>query len=146
MKPGLAGLLSIDDAPEPTASIQFACVADLPAHLGVKRRGVEDDGCFVFHADDFNNFRWSLQVVVSYKLRGSCVLDLGEFDNLFFLSGTSAGLLLIHQSVEARDIDRHATLASHQFREIQREAVRVVETKCEAARNDAFPPFVGCGG
>src|SRR6266700_2718681 len=114
MKPGLAGLLSTDDAPEPTAPIQFACVADLAAHLGVKRGSVEDDGSLVFHANDFNDFRRSLQFVIADKLRGGGRLDLGEFYDLLFLGGAGAGLLLFHELIEAGDIDREAALASHQ--------------------------------
>ena len=56
MEPGVARFLGVGDAPELAAGAQFAGVADLAAHLGVERRGVEDDGGLVLDADDFEDF------------------------------------------------------------------------------------------
>ena len=47
MEQGVAGFLSIDNVPDFSAGLNFARVAHLPAHFGVKRGGVKCDGDFV---------------------------------------------------------------------------------------------------
>ena len=51
MEEGVAGFLSIDNAPDFSAGLNFAGVADLPAHFRVKRRSVKGDGGLVFDID-----------------------------------------------------------------------------------------------
>ena len=129
MQPGVASFLGVGNGPKLTTAAHLAGVADLAAHLGIERRGVEDDGGLVLHADDFEDFGRRLQFVVADELGGRGGLDLGEFDDLLLLRGAGAGLLLVHQLVEAGDINGQAALAGHQLGEVEREAVGVVELK-----------------
>ena len=77
--------LGVDDASRAgRRHVNFAGVADLAAHLGVKRRDVEDDGGLVFHGDDFEDVGRRLQLVVADKLGGRGGLDLGEVDDFLF--------------------------------------------------------------
>ena len=55
---------------------------------------------------------------------------MGEFDDLLLLGRAGAGFLLVHQLIEARDINGQAALAGHQLGEVEGEAVGVVEFKC----------------
>ncbi len=135
MQPGIAGFLSVGDAPKLAAVFEFAGVADLAAHFGVEGRGVENNGGLVLHADDFEHLGGRLQLVVADELGGRGGLDLGEFDDLLLLRGAGAGLLLFHELVEAGDINGQAALAGHQLSEVEGKAVGVVEQERKASGN-----------
>ena len=98
MERGVARLLRVRDAPELAAVFQFAGVADLAAHFGVERRGVEDNGGLVLYGDDFEDFGGRLQFVVADELGGRGGLDLGEFDDLLLLRGAGASAFLLAPS------------------------------------------------
>src|SRR5436190_17858197 len=118
MEPGVAGFLGVDDTPELSAVLHFARVADLTAHFGVEGGGVENDSGLVFAIQEFEDFRWGLKLLVADELRGSGGFDLGEFDDLFFLSGTSLSSLLFHQLVKFIDINIYVMLTHHELSKV----------------------------
>jgi hypothetical protein len=126
---GVAGLLGVDDAPELAGTGEFAGVADLAAHLGVADGVVEDDDGLVLELDDFLDVGAGVVVVVAEEVGGCLGLDLGKLDDLLLLGGAGAGALLFHQLLEAFLVHRQAAFAGHQFGEIEREAVGIIENK-----------------
>src|SRR6516164_4043418 len=129
MKPGVSRLLSIRYPPELATVFEFASVADLTAHFSIERRGVENNGGFVFDADDFDDLRGRFEFVVADEAGRGGGLDLGKFDNFFLLRRSGTGLLLLHELVEAGYVDGQPTLTGHQFGEVERKALLVIEAK-----------------
>ena len=54
-----------------------------------------------------------------------------QLNHLFFLRGTSAGTLLLHQSFETLFLYTEPTLTRHELGEIERKSVGVVEFEGE---------------
>src|SRR3954469_24731850 len=69
MEESVAGLLGVDEAPEISGAGDFAGVANLAAHFGVKRRDVENDSGFVFDGDDFLDSSIGLEFVEADEFR-----------------------------------------------------------------------------
>ena len=106
---------------------QFAGVADLAAHLGVKRRRVQHDGGFVFDADDFEHARGRFQFFKADKFCRRGRFDLRKRNDFFFLRGAGAGALLFHQFFKTVLVHGQTAFARHQLGEVEREAVGVVK-------------------
>src|SRR5437773_8062543 len=106
MQPGVAGFLSIADAPKLGSVNKLASVTDLATHFGVKWRSVEDDGNFALYVNEFENFSWRFQLIVADELCGRGRFDFGELDDLRFRRGAGTGALLLHQLVESRNCYR----------------------------------------
>ena len=143
VQPGVAGLLGVDHAPELAAAGEFAGVAELAAHLGVAGGGVEHHGGLVLEADDFEHARGRLQCVVAEEARGRLGLDLGQLDDGLLLRGAGAGLLLLHQGVEAGHVHGQAALAGHQLGEVEGEALFVIKAEREGAGDLGSTPAPG---
>ena len=86
-----------------------------------------------FDADNFEDLGGRLELVVADEIGGRGRSRLGELDDLLLLGGAGAGPLLVHQLVEAGDINGQAALAGHQLGEVEREAVGVVELESATA-------------
>src|SRR6185503_12966117 len=68
-----------------------------------------------------------LQLIEANKYRGSLSIDLGKRNDFLLLRGASTGALFFHQLLETRSIHGQTALARHQFGEVERETVGVVE-------------------
>src|SRR5208337_4478272 len=100
VQPRIPNPLCIDDAPKLAAGAHFTGVADLAAHLRVEWRGVEDNGGLVLDGDYLKDLGGRLEPVVADELGRGIRLDLGQFDDLLFLSGPGSRALPVHQLVE----------------------------------------------
>ena len=78
----------------------------------------------------------SCEPIVAGKIRLAGQLDRVAQLGAEFAGGARAAALRLHGRVEARLIDREAALARHVRRQVEREAIGVVESKHRFARND----------
>ncbi len=139
-----ARLLRIAHAPEPSAAGKFARVADLPAHLRIEHRVVENDRRPPLHRQHFRDIRARVIVIVTEKMRRLLRLDFRKLDDLLLLRRPRPRALLFHQCLEASGIDGEPPLARHQLGEIEREAIGVVKFESEVAREQLdVPPDQG---
>ena len=83
--------------------------------------------------DDFDDLGGRLQLVEADELGGRGGLDLGKRNDFLLLRGAGAGLLLLHQLVEAFHVHGQTTFAGHQLGEVERETVGVVELESDDA-------------
>src|SRR6266487_4126450 len=121
--------------------MQQSAVADLSAHFSIKRRLIEND-IYLFRfpsrQNGFNN-RFRFQKVVSKKFRRrSSQLSFFDTDFLFLLGSAGPLPLLVHQFFETGNIHSQSALTCHQFREIEREPVRVVQLERELSSDFLF--------
>ena len=113
-------------------------IADLTAHLRVTCGAVNDQIKLTSRRRWRNdlNHSLSLKKIVAQKLRR---LDLkiffGDRDNLLLLSPARPGALLLHESFESGNVDRHAALTGHQLGEIKRKSIGIVEFEGDTARD-----------
>ena len=109
--------------------VQQSMVADLTAHLGIKRCSIKNDIEFVgfFARENRFNDCFGLEKIVTDKFRRRRFqLALFDTDFFFFLRLSRAVALLPHQSLKSSDIDCESTLARHQFGQIKRKTVRII--------------------
>ncbi len=109
--------------------VQQAVIADLSAHLRVAGGAVEHDVQLAFVLSRRHGFddRLGLEKIVAEELRRlELEVVVGDADDLLFLRGARASALLVHEFFKTGDIDGEPALASHQFGEIEREALFVV--------------------
>jgi hypothetical protein len=128
---------------------QLAGVADLAARLGIERRVVEHDDRVVAGARDLDRAAVDIErddlcavvgerVVAVERRVGAAVREpLGDLElrccaRLFTLPA--------HRRLEAGGVDRDAALAADIGRQIEREAVGVVQLERELAAQRAFRP------
>ena len=137
VEPGLARLLSIGDAPRAAAERDDGGVADLTAHLGVTGRLLEDDGVAFLNLGDLGDFGLRAQGVVAGEGRGVIGADVGEGNDFLLLGGPGPGPLFFHQLLEASDVDGESTFAGHQLREVEREALLIIQAEGEGASDGA---------
>ena len=105
----------------------FAGVADLAAHLGVKRRRVQHDGGFVFELTTSSTLRGRFQFFKADKFCRRGRFDLRKRNDFFFLRGAGAGALFFHQLFKTVLVHGQTAFARHQFGEVERETVGVVK-------------------
>src|SRR4029077_805402 len=142
MNKNVAALLRIDHAqltdlcPIMPRDVKQSSVADLPAHLRIERRPIEDNVHFawLFARQNPVDNRFRLEKIVSQKF-GRLDFEFAFFntDFLLLLCLARALTLFVHQSFESCNIHREPALARHQFREIERKTVGIVELKREIA-------------
>ena len=131
-----------------------ACIPNLPAAFGIKGRLVDDDlhGCPGFGrpdrhpvADQRQQLTFGGFGVIAQKLGRA--IGLGQFEpdsGILGLAGADPGrarllALLVHRGLEPRHIDGLALFAQRILRQIQREAVGVIEL--ERRRAGQFSPL-----
>src|SRR2546423_3945690 len=136
MKPGVAAMLRIDDAPEFSRADQLSRIADLSTHLGVANRVVEHHRRLVLQSDNFLHICARVCVVVAKKTGRLFRLDLRKLDRLLFLRASRASALLFHQLFKPNRVNGESTLASHQFGQVERKAIGVIEFEGKTSRND----------
>ena len=132
---GISGFLRICDAPELAAACDFGRVADLAAHLGIAGSAVQNHSGAVFDRKNLEHAGRVYEGVVARENRGRGGFDFGKCDDFLFLGGARTGTLGFHEGVESLGIHREAAFARHEFREVEREALFVVEFEREGARN-----------
>src|SRR5206468_9008137 len=132
MEPGISGFLGVADVPKLAIAGNFAGVADLAAHLGVKRRSVKDECGFVFYADNFEDFRWRFEFFIADELSRCCGFNLGEFNDFFFLSSAGASFLFSHQPVKSRFVHAQPVFSGHEFGEVEWKTIRVIKFERES--------------
>ncbi len=136
MNKNVAALLGIGHAqltnfgPIVSRNVKQSSVADLPAHLRVERRPIQNDINLVLLFAWQNGFDdcLGLEKIVSKKF-GRLDSELAIFNTDFFLllCLARAFALFVHQFLEPRNINRESALARQQFREIERKAVGIVQ-------------------
>src|SRR5439155_6098038 len=151
MNEDIAALLGIDHSqltdlrPIVSRNMQQSSIGDLPTHLCVERRLIENDIHFagLFARQNCFDNRFRLEKIVSKEF-GWLNFEFGFFDtDLFFLLCFASTLALqLHQLLESRNIDRESPLARHQLRQIQRETIRVVKSEGEFTRNEFWQSFL----
>ncbi len=116
-----------------------AVVGALTAHFGVERRFIENDARANAGADalaqlvlgnDGEDGAVVVQALIAGELGGEIVqaeIEPRPGGLIGAAGGAGALALLLHQSLERGLIDRHALIRRHLFREIEREAVGIVE-------------------
>ena len=143
MNKNVAALLSVGHAqltdlgPIVSRNVKQSSVADLPAHLRVERRPIQNDINFVllFAWQNGLDDCFGLEKIVSKKF-GRLDSELAFFNtDFFFLLCLARALALFAPSISrTRNINSESALARHQLREIERKSVRVVEFKSVFAR------------
>src|SRR5438270_10540382 len=106
-----------------------SAICHLSAHLGIKRRSIEDDVYFVRFLPGQNRFddRFGLKKIVAEKSsrrRSQFSLFDADFFLLLRLSRTLA--LLFHQSLKSSHVNSKPTLPRHKLGEIKRKPVCIV--------------------
>ena len=142
MNKNVAALLGIGHAqltdlrPIVSRNVKQSSIADLPAHLRVERRPIENDINLVLFFARQNGFDdcLGLEKIVSKKF-GRLDFELAFFNTDFFLLLCLARALTLFAPSTSRTCNIHSepALARHQFREIERKAVGVVKLECEFA-------------
>ena len=150
----LAGLvlLYIRDGERAGRGADLAVVRDLTAHLGIERRAVEHDdagvalqklGADLAVAHKREDRAGVLGVFIAGEgcRRGvKAEVDAGPGEIAQRLAGLSgADALLLHERVEAVLIDRHPLLGDHLLRQVEREAVGVIELEGVGPGEHALP-------
>ena len=111
-------------------------VTDLPAALGIERSGVEHDlpllagGQFsdgLVALQERDDVRLAPVVLVAGELGAAFDLGVAAHVDAELARGARTPALLLHRGLEAGLVDREAALAGDVGREIDREAVGVVE-------------------
>ncbi len=115
------------DFPGAAFSDHLALVADLSAHLGVENGVVKHDTFLLTDIENRFDVGAGVIVLVAEKLRRRLVGRICDFDDLFLLRLARALALFLHQLLEAFRVDGQPAFARHQFGEIERETVGVVE-------------------
>src|SRR5262249_41745004 len=138
----VAAFLRIDDAqltnlcPVMPRNVKQSSITDLPTHLRIERRAIDNDIDFARllpRQDCFDN-RFRLEKIVSKKFRRlGFELAFFNIDGFLLLGLARAVPLLIHQLFEACNIHSESALARHQFSEIERKPLLVVKPKREFA-------------
>src|SRR5882724_7746011 len=134
MNKNVAALLSIDDAqltnfgPIMAWDVHQSPVADLPAHLCVKGRSIENDINLIlfFTWQNGLNDCLRLEKIISKKFSGLSFQLSFNADFFLLLRRTPALTLFVHQFFELGNIDNKSSFPSHELREIERKSVRVV--------------------
>ena len=148
MQEGVAGFLSIDDMPDFAAGLNFARVADLPAHFRVQGRMVQRDSELVFDLTTSRTVAAAVQAVESDEIGRMGRIEVGGGDDFFFLGGAGAGALFVHELFKTGGVHVKPAFASHQFGQVEGKTVGVVELESEIAAiiGCAFRPSVASGG
>lgn len=117
VQPGVADFRRAGDGEGVRADDDLAAVADLAAHFGVANAGVEHHRRLVLHGDDFEHLGIGFERVVTEELGGVLGFDVTERNNQLFLGSIfkTANTLLLHQFVEAINIDTQSPLSSHEL-------------------------------
>src|SRR4051812_7254089 len=128
-------LLRVDDAqlthfgPIVPRHVKQSAIANLPAHLRVERRAIENDihlVCFLAWQNGFDE-RLCFQKIISEKFgRLDSELVFFKADFVLFLRRTPALALFVHQSFELGNVDNKSSFPSHELCEIERKSIRVV--------------------
>ena len=119
-------------------NVEQALIAHLSTHLGVTRGLIEHDVDFlrILSRQNRLHHRLRFKKILTEKLRRSDLqVVVFDADRFFFLRGTAAGPLFLHQLLEAFGVDRKPALTRHQFRKVEWKAVGVVKQECKIARN-----------
>ena len=137
MEPGLAGLLGVGDVPLAAAEGDDGGIADLAAHLGVAGGLIKDDGGAVLDLGDLGDLGLRAEGVVADESRRVVGTDVGKGDDLLLLRRARAVALFFHQLLETGAVDGQAAFAGHELREVEREALLVIEAEGDSARDGA---------
>src|SRR5256714_15664706 len=105
MKPSVAAMLRIDDAPEFSRADQLSRIADLSTHLGVANRVVEHHRRLVLQSDNFLHICPRVCVAAAKKTRRLFRLALRKLDRLLFLRASPASARLLHQLFKANRVN-----------------------------------------
>ena len=148
-------LLHVRDLEHAVRAGDRAVVGDLTAHLGVHRRPVEHhdslDACGDLTAGlvlrhDGEHGALGLVFVIADELRLGNILtevDAGPAEVAEGLACLScADLLLLHELLEGFEVDLHALLARHLDRQVDREAVGVIELEGICTGENGFVVFL----
>src|SRR3954470_22818408 len=119
MDKNIASLLSVNYSqlshfgPVVSRNVKQSSVADLPSHLGVERRTIDNDIQFARFCSRENGFNdcFCLKKIVSKKF-GRLDVELASFntDFLLLLCLSRAVALFAHQRLEAWNIDSESAL------------------------------------
>ena len=136
VQPGVADLGGGADREGVCAEDQLTRITDLATHFGVAGGDIEHDGVLVLHRDDFQHAHIGFERVVADELGRSLGFDLADGDNLLVFLASFAGalLLLFHELLEASGVHGKSAFAGHEFGEVEREAVGVVEFEGSCTR------------
>ena len=136
MNKNVAALLRVDHAqltdfcPIVPRNVKQSSVADLPAHLGVERRAIENDIYFVRFLPGRTVSTTASVSRKSYprNLVGSTSSSPSStLISSFFCALRARSRCSLHQFLETCNIDSEPALARHQFGEIKRKTVGVVK-------------------
>ena len=131
-----------------------AVVGALAAHFGIERRFIENDARVHARADalaqlvlgnDGEDGAVIVQALIAGELGGEIVqaeIETRPGGLVGAAGGAGALALLLHQSLERGLIDRHALVGGHFLREIQREAVGIVELEGVGAGEHGLALFL----
>jgi len=149
-------LLDVIDLKSGIAAGDDAVVGHLTAHFSVERRLVQHHnalhaahqllGLLVFHyqRNDFSIVYGIM--VIAHKLRGGNVLaelHTGPAQIAQSFPGlTGAGLLFLHLPVESGAVQRHALVLHHLHRQVNGEAVGIVQLESVRAGEGGLPLFL----
>ncbi len=115
--------------------LDYAAISDLPAALGIEGRLRDDDrNLIAVLAARREHFGLAFVSVVADEARrgARAETDLRR-DRVIFARGASAFFLLVHQAVEARDVDVNRMIAQHVLGQIERKSVGVVQLERDLA-------------
>ena len=116
-------------------------VADLSAHLGVEDGIVENDALSSTDIENRFDIGAGMVVFVAEKIgRRLCRPSSATSITLFFCALRAAVALFLHQLLEAFRVDREPAFPRHQFGQIERKPVGVVEL--ESCLRYSFSPRI----
>ena len=127
MQKGVAGFLGVRNLPLLVADSERARVAHLAAHFGVKRCAIKHNTGALLFLNHFKDGGLGGQLIKPNELRLCTGADTRDANHFLFLRCPRPFPLLFHEDFESGGIHAQAGLAGHQFGEIEREAVCVVE-------------------
>ena len=118
-----------------SGNVEQSVIAYLSTHLGITRSLIEHDVDFLRILARQNRLYDCLRlkkILTEKPGRSDLQVVVFDADRFFFLGGTAASPLFLHQLLEAFRIDRKPALTRHQFREIERKTLAIVKSECES--------------
>ena len=131
MQEGIAGFLGVGNLPLPAIDSKRAAVTGLAAHFGIEWGAVDHYARAFLFLNHFQNSGFGCQLFEPDKFGAGSGADAGDADDFLLLGGTGAFALLLHERLKAGRVHAQAGFAGHEFSEIERETVGIIQLERE---------------